>query len=472
MRPIELVLGRLEDVSVGGDGNAARCPCPEHGKGRGDRNRSLSIKEGEDGRVLLHCFAGCKTADVLAALGLSMADLFDRRDAAGGGTRCPSEEGSIGQPATLKNYADYAHLPVGFLKDQGLTNINYRGQPAVRVPYLDESGERVLSIRFRVSLTGKPKVLTKKGDNNHLYGLSKLDEARAAGYVWMVEGESDAQTLWYHGEPCIGIPGASSFKPEWAAKLEGIGSIFFVVEDEAGEACWQKLCGVPELRERLFRADLPGAKDVSELHKQDSEGMKERLREARENARAWLDIAKTEKQERGREAWDACRELVESGDVLAEFVADLERCRLVGEDTNARLLFLALTSRLLPNIVSVVVKGPSSGGKSFLVKKILGFFPEAAFCFFTAMSERTLVYTEESLEHRFIVLYEAAGLGGDLQEYIIRSLLSEGRIDYETVEKTPEGMRPRRITKEGPTGYITTRPATACTPRTRRGTSP
>lgn len=72
------------------------------------------------------------------------------------------------------------------------------------------------------------------------------------------------------------------------------------------------------------------------------------------------------------------------------------------------------------------------------------------------MSEKTLPYTEEPLSHRHIILSEAAGLSGDFQEYVIRTLLSEGSLEYEFVEKTSEGMRPRRITKEGPTGFITT----------------
>jgi hypothetical protein len=47
-------------------------------------------------------------------------------------------------------------------------------------------------------------------------------------------------------------------------------------------------------------------------------------------------------------------------------------------------------------------------------------------------------------------------MGGDFQEYVIRTLLSEGFLEYEFVEKTSEGLRPRRIRKEGPTGFITT----------------
>jgi hypothetical protein len=39
----------------------------------------LSLAEGDDGRILLHCFAGCSVADVMAAVGLSVADLFPQR---------------------------------------------------------------------------------------------------------------------------------------------------------------------------------------------------------------------------------------------------------------------------------------------------------------------------------------------------------------------------------------------------------
>jgi hypothetical protein len=46
--------------------------CPAHP----DRTPSLSIREGDDGRVLLHCFGGCGTARILDALGLGMRDLF------------------------------------------------------------------------------------------------------------------------------------------------------------------------------------------------------------------------------------------------------------------------------------------------------------------------------------------------------------------------------------------------------------
>ncbi len=46
--------------------------CPSHD----DRTPSLRITEKEDGRLLVHCFVGCETKDVLDALGLDFTDLF------------------------------------------------------------------------------------------------------------------------------------------------------------------------------------------------------------------------------------------------------------------------------------------------------------------------------------------------------------------------------------------------------------
>ena len=191
MRPVEVVLDKLEGVRSAGDGYMARCPCPDHGKGRGDQNPSLSLKEGDDGRALPYCFAGCDKESIVEALSLKMSDLFEQRDGSrGGGSFILPGSSSTHQPATLENYAAYVGLPVAFLKSLGLKEYRHLGEPAVSMPYLDEDGE-VLLTRSRASLTGKPKVKTRKGDKHRLYGLWKLEDARTAGYAWMVEGESD-----------------------------------------------------------------------------------------------------------------------------------------------------------------------------------------------------------------------------------------------------------------------------------------
>jgi hypothetical protein len=68
------LLDRLDRVRRTGDGRwLARCPAHD------DRGPSLSVRETADGRVLLHCFAGCEVADVLAALGYTWADLYPPR---------------------------------------------------------------------------------------------------------------------------------------------------------------------------------------------------------------------------------------------------------------------------------------------------------------------------------------------------------------------------------------------------------
>ncbi|MCG7980292.1 MAG: hypothetical protein N0E58_19450 [Candidatus Thiodiazotropha endolucinida] len=71
--PTETVINRLNKVRSLGNGRyLALCPVPEHD----DRSPSLSITESDDGRVLLKCFAGCNTQEIVAAIGLEMKDLF------------------------------------------------------------------------------------------------------------------------------------------------------------------------------------------------------------------------------------------------------------------------------------------------------------------------------------------------------------------------------------------------------------
>ena len=51
----------------------------------------------------------------------------------------------------------------------------------------------------------------------------------------LVEGESCAQTLWFHEIPALGIPGANNWKDERdAPALEGIGTVYVVVEPDRG----------------------------------------------------------------------------------------------------------------------------------------------------------------------------------------------------------------------------------------------
>lgn len=67
---ITTLLDRLEAVKGGHGRWIARCPA------HADRSPSLSIRECDDGRILVHCHAGCSPADIMSAVGLSMTDLF------------------------------------------------------------------------------------------------------------------------------------------------------------------------------------------------------------------------------------------------------------------------------------------------------------------------------------------------------------------------------------------------------------
>ena len=119
--------------------------------------------------------------------------------------------------------------------------------------------------------------------------------------------------------------------------------------------------------------------------------------------------------------------------IFARFAAELAAAGVAGERRAWLLIFLVVVSRLLTRIVSLAVKGPSAGGKSFLTETVLCYFQASAYYALSAMSEHALAYDREPLQHRMLVIYEMAGMAGDWASYLIRSLLSEGRVRYETV---------------------------------------
>lgn len=73
LSPLSVILTRLEGVRKQGKGFTAKCPAHH------DKTASLAITEATDGRVLMHCFAGCPAAAVLGAVGLKLADCYPRR---------------------------------------------------------------------------------------------------------------------------------------------------------------------------------------------------------------------------------------------------------------------------------------------------------------------------------------------------------------------------------------------------------
>ena len=85
------VLSRLDRVKeTGPDQWTASCPTSMHK--HGDRSRGLSIKDGEGGVICLYCHAGCDIETIVSSIGLSMADLFPKKDKPFRRPRGPSRE--------------------------------------------------------------------------------------------------------------------------------------------------------------------------------------------------------------------------------------------------------------------------------------------------------------------------------------------------------------------------------------------
>ncbi len=75
MSQVDNLLSLLDKVKRTGDGKWIAC-CPAHD----DKSPSLTVREMDDGRVLVHCFSGCAVHEVLGAIGLDMAALFPPRE--------------------------------------------------------------------------------------------------------------------------------------------------------------------------------------------------------------------------------------------------------------------------------------------------------------------------------------------------------------------------------------------------------
>jgi hypothetical protein len=402
------------------------------------------------------------TAKVRVAELLRRPDLIRKRRARksrGRERALRSKQPSNGAPPVGCRLADYAaakSLPVEFLLSLGIREISYLGSPALRIPYFDSDGGEP-AIRYRIALHGDDRFRWKRGAKPRLYGLQKLGVARKGGSISLVEGESDCQTLWFGEFPALGFPGAGIWNDDRDAPLlDDFDIIYVLIEpDDGGRKTLARL-GRSRIRDRVRLVRLDGFKDASALYCDDPPRFARRWQAALDAAEPFSQIADREAADDAERVRVAAGDLIGVPDILARLTADLARAGLVGEEKNAKVLFLAMTTRLFHRPVSVVVKGPSSGGKSFTVETVLKFFLPSAYFERTMMSDRALAYSDEDFRHRHLVIYEAAGMTGDIASYLIRSLLSEGHIRYELVENTKDGLKPRLIEKEGPTGLIVT----------------
>jgi len=204
-RPIELVLARLPGHRRSGKGWTARCPAHD------DQNPSLSIAEGDDGRVLLTCHAGCSLHAICAAMGLTVADLHPLN----GATFPPSN----GKRASRREVAKY--------------------------DYRDEHG----AILFQVVRSHPKGFSQRRPDGNGgwvwnldsvrrvLYRLPELLAADSMAWVFIVEGEKDADRLAAAGLIVTTNPGGAG---KWNAVddklLHGRRACILRDNDDSGES--------------------------------------------------------------------------------------------------------------------------------------------------------------------------------------------------------------------------------------------
>ncbi len=195
MTPVEKLLAKLSGVKKSSPGWTALCPAHE------DRTPSLSVSEGDDGRALVKCHAGCKVEEVVVAIDLSLADLM------------PTVTSRPSKFKSAKSKAPDLESPVASAKASSTNGRTFRtakdavgaleraqGKRSASWVYFNAGGEPVgMVIRWDLpdgSKTIRPVARTADGwqigaigKPRPLYNLPGLADA---GRIVVVEGEKAA----------------------------------------------------------------------------------------------------------------------------------------------------------------------------------------------------------------------------------------------------------------------------------------
>jgi DNA repair protein RadA/Sms len=246
------VLERLQGVRQLADGSWLAL-CPAHD----DKEPSLHISlKGET--ILLHCFAGCSLDAICCALNIQPKQLFLHEEP--GGNHHPEGEG-----LTLEAFARAKCLESELLRQAQVTQGVYQGKPAILFRYRDGDGN-LKAIRYRVALEGDRFRWQKGAEPKKLaYGAWWLPQWREKNrrVVVLVEGETDALTLWQVGIPAIGIAGANSLSEYHVELLAGLEVAVWQEPDSGGRTFAQR---ASELFSNVKVIQPPhGFKDASDL---------------------------------------------------------------------------------------------------------------------------------------------------------------------------------------------------------------
>ena len=268
------VLERLKGVIKSGNGYKALCPAHD------DHKPSLSISEGDDGRVLICCHAGCECMDILAVIDLSMKDLM------------PDTNGVYISTTKAGNGKYYKTA-----KEAIASTCSYLGEYSQYWTYYDEGLEPVAVVLRWDTKTGKefrPVSKTNKGwvckamqTPRCLYQLPTVKESNT---VYVVEGEKAADSLARTGLPATTSQGGSkaASKTDWTP-LAGKTVVILPDNDDAGERYASDVVGqlaqlTPSPTVKVVRLpELPDKGDAFEFVARfgdDQEACKSALQEA------------------------------------------------------------------------------------------------------------------------------------------------------------------------------------------------
>lgn len=219
---IEPFLSLLKNVKPSGQGkNKWMACCPSHNDGQRKGDQSLSIELAGD-KILLKCFAGCKTPDIVKALGLTMSDLFlgekktKKTETAPG----PRSKRVIEKVYPYHNAGDILVFEVVRYKPKHFS----QRRPDGKGGYIN-------------NLNGAERVI---------YHLPQILAAIGRGEtIFHCEGEKDVDNLAALGFAATTSPmGAGSWKAEQALYYRGAQQIVVIPDkDERGRAYAQEVAG-------------------------------------------------------------------------------------------------------------------------------------------------------------------------------------------------------------------------------------
>lgn len=333
---------RLDGARRAGDGWRARCPAHS-----GESDDSLSVAEGTDGRVLLHCFGGCSAEEVAEAVGLDLTELG------------PERTNGASEVYDLRDYAAEKNLPAAELRRWGVETVERKGRSVVAIPYRTARGD-----------TDGVKIRAAGGfwwdsASKLPYGVDRLSDADEDRPVLLVEGESDCHVCWHHDVLALGVPGANSWRSTWIPLLEGREVYVWQEPDEGGE---QFVAAVTEdLPEAKVIQAPSDAEDPADLHLQDPEDFRERLSRLAAEAGPRTDEAGDGEEDLG--ASDLELDLIDAADLL-EDPESLRRPEAVIPNVSFRETLTLVSGR--PNVAgktSLLVAGCAAiatGGRRFL----------------------------------------------------------------------------------------------------------